>query len=718
MVKIALFGVAVFFSLSGQSVRAPVTDIFDTETLEALDQPGLFSLATVLQPENAGNEKSEMYANAIRNGDRLKKLRLNSLYRESTYFRDIADTIAADTRELMAQSGLKFAYSAQQAESLAPAGNIGRHFDWHWLTSASAAFTLVAVVNRIDRKDFYDSGCGEIRLIYRLAYSRRVKKGKQFHENYSTLPVFLNVVFERKTADCRAAAREWSVVPQLPDLLSRNHLRLRQIELNMQVLRFPSGQMTDFGGQAVYLLRIFGDSEGKFQPLPLENTPDVSLIASDVSLQTDLARQLSDEKNLPLIDRGTFVLHNTSGKMLAKRALSFSTTGRQRLANKPFASLYGHSPVIRDVLSQAKLESMRFVASIPGLLERLDAMSCMGCHQTNSTAGFHTLGINAENNSSFNRTLIPFSPHFHSERNRRISYLFALAGEANPDLFRPHPAYVLNSAVPGAIATPQKSGVRGLCLRDTRHFKMPLACADKEAECLITAQNERLGFQIGECVVRRSAPAKAMFGGHICRLGKISDASPGALQKIPPHQDFNLSSFKDRITDLGGTGIPAELYANSASLRNFFCGEPRKGTPLGRIAKKCVNNSAEGRLEFAENLSGNIISREVCAVSGGTHFDACAAGEDPVTCLTNTPVARTMLDICYQGQFCREDYICQKLPREIALRYTGTERHQVSERIDAFSSRGYGFCTPNYFIFNMRIDGHILPEKRQQEAKR
>ena len=40
--------------------------------------------------------------------------------------------------------------------------------------------------------------------------------------------------------------------------LDRQHLRFRQLELNAQVVRFPSGQEPQFGGQAVYLMRIFG----------------------------------------------------------------------------------------------------------------------------------------------------------------------------------------------------------------------------------------------------------------------------------------------------------------------------------------------------------------------------------------------------------------------------------------------------------------------------
>ena len=98
---------------------------------------------------------------------------------------------------------------------------------------------------------------------------------------------------------------------------------------------------------------------------------------------------------------------------------------------------------------------------------------------------------------------------------------------------------------------------------------------------------------------------------------------------------------------------------------------------------------------------------------GGVHFDLCAASDNPIDCLSNTPVRRSKLDICHLGNFCREDYICQQLPIETAKDYSGTQKSQVERRIKTLQSLNVGFCTPNYFVFNMRVDGHILPEKTE-----
>src|SRR5262249_55273053 len=143
--------------------------------------------------------------------------------------------------------------------------------DMRWLKSSAARLRLVGVVNRLDRRDFHallgESGCGEVRLIYRLAYSfRKDGKGKVLS---SRMPFNFNAVYDvlpGPDGGCAAAAERWRIgegervnAPWLAaGPLSPEHIRFRQLELNAQVVRFPSGQEPQFGGQAVYLMRIFG----------------------------------------------------------------------------------------------------------------------------------------------------------------------------------------------------------------------------------------------------------------------------------------------------------------------------------------------------------------------------------------------------------------------------------------------------------------------------
>jgi hypothetical protein len=70
--------------------------------------------------------------------------------------------------------------------------------------------------------------------------------------------------------------------------------RPKQVEINAQVVRFPSGQETTFGGQAAYLMRVFGVTDTGVTEKPLENTPDAARLKADAALRDDLARFLGE----------------------------------------------------------------------------------------------------------------------------------------------------------------------------------------------------------------------------------------------------------------------------------------------------------------------------------------------------------------------------------------------------------------------------------------
>ena len=181
--------------------------------------------------------------------------------------RAIVDTIGADLGELREEikAGGRTLHEFTGAET-------GRVMDMRWLRSPAARLRLVGVVNRLDRRDFHDlraeAGCGEMRLIFRLSYS--FQEGRQGQG-----PVVEHAVqFQRglrraarrrmaRAAMLRCAGRRTTARSPTPNgwpagPLDRQHLRFRQLELNAQVVRFPSGQEPQFGGQAVYLMRIFG----------------------------------------------------------------------------------------------------------------------------------------------------------------------------------------------------------------------------------------------------------------------------------------------------------------------------------------------------------------------------------------------------------------------------------------------------------------------------
>jgi hypothetical protein len=49
---------------------------------------------------------------------------------------------------------------------------------------------------------------------------------------------------------------------------------------------------------------------------------------------------------------------------------------------------------------------------------------------------------------------------------------------------------------------------------------------------------------------------------------------------------------------------------------------------------------------------------------------------------------------CSADHFCRDDYICQAFPDDTP---------------NLKKVKGVGFCSPTYFVFQMRIDNHATP---------
>ncbi len=120
---------------------------------------------------------------------------LQALYAEAPGYRALADIITGDVRELRGEieAGGRPLREFTAAET-------GRVMDMRWLKTNVARFRLVGVVNRLDRRDFHqllgEGGCGEVRLVYRLAYAFR--KGGKGRLLSSRMPFNFNAVFDVK----------------------------------------------------------------------------------------------------------------------------------------------------------------------------------------------------------------------------------------------------------------------------------------------------------------------------------------------------------------------------------------------------------------------------------------------------------------------------------------------------------------------------------------
>lgn len=691
-------------------------DVLESSLLAVLDQPGQYSLATMLGVAEAESAYIKENSGKLQFGG-LSLLRLSAFSKASPdKFDVIAAHVSSDLEEVIKQSGVKMAYSAEYAErKVPPFGNMPRHFDPYWMRSKLAAFPLVAVVNRIDKKDFYPGTCGELRFIYRLAYYKaemvESDGGERKVETPSTLPLFLNVVFNYQpdaAGKCQEIAKSWEAAsnskPSNPEeamalatqlatgALKKSRISLKQVEVNFQAIRYNSELKKDFGGQAVYLFRIFQEKEGKFAPIALENTLDVAEILNDRTggLKRELLRQITDPANLEKIDNGTFVLDNRVGKLLANRALSLTTSGRARLGNKPFTDIFGADA---EDLKNVNYSKLKFVKSAQGLVERLNNSSCMGCHQASGTAGFHMLGESQRFNLTFNRLTLPFSPHYGAERARRGDYTEELARGDAPQTFRPLSFFTeIKKIGENGIPIHRSAKVRDLCLPDSKDFSSPLTCGSG-LECVQTVQNEKLGVSIGECVAKVNKTP-----GHVCRMGVMKstriEKSWGDL--------YNLYGIND--------AIDSTKKFNQAG----GCTVTEQGVPLGRISQACQPDTALGRLEFVDKLkSASDAPETMCAIQGGDAFDECARSKNPSLCLEKAKINRAVLDTCSQSHFCREDFICQQLPMDVSRQYQDKMvSEKVRNRVTKLNKLGVGFCVPNYFMFNMRADGHIVPENR------
>ncbi len=319
--------------------------------------------------------------------------------------------------------------------------SVARHahrlLDARWLASEHARFELVAVSNRFDRRPFAGSACGELRLVYRLSYETSV--GDQ--RVASRMPITLVAELAQDPADaqggCRAPAERWFAPPGLEHeklgawLIGSDgplggerasSARLLRLNANFQSVRWPSTVRPDLGGHAEYVLRTFVRDGARFRPEVLENTPDIARLASQPKLKSALFEWLAQPDNLARIDMGTALLPR---EFLAGVSVSVTPHGLARLANRPYRQVFS----AKDF---AGLDLSRYprIRSPEALLRRLDDLSCPGCHQSRTLAGFHLLGVDGPNTAAGNALGAVLSPHVVGDLPRRRRLLErAAAGE-------------------------------------------------------------------------------------------------------------------------------------------------------------------------------------------------------------------------------------------------------------------------------------------------
>ncbi len=505
---------------------------------------------------------------------------------------------SAAYRSLLADLGADLYQLTRQDKLLGPGMEKShRLFDAHWLASPAARFELAGIVNRLDRRSFHPDTCGEVRFIYRLRYSM-LSKG---HRVTSRLPFTINLVSFQQSGEagknCDDVAKLWLEArrhlgkdrvawltgksgPLSPAALSPE--RLKSLEVNFQSVRWPSTIRPDLGAHAEYMLRVFEYDEktGSFVMAPLENTIDVDRLRSDAKLKAKLLTWLKTPAHQRAVEGGIAVIPD---EFLAKRATSVSPRGLTRLANRPFKRLF----------TQGELDD--------GTLRRLDDLSCIGCHQGRSVAGFHFLGIDRADTPAVNAINVTGSPHFNRDLPRRLAYLDALDAGKIPVDARP----LSERAATGEGGYGSHCGLGAPAFKDW-HCGAGLTC-------------KAIGLAAGDDTVGQCFPDP---------LGEVGD--PCELGILKPDADAK----KDRIVD-----------ATERACRGGVCEVNQVGFPEGMCAVTCeakVKDSSCGSIALLQP------------------FNTCLGQGKPFTKCIAENVRPAGLRACDEETPCRDDYLCAR----------------------------------------------------------
>ncbi|MFV8752878.1 hypothetical protein ACNOYE_20220 [Nannocystaceae bacterium ST9] len=489
--------------------------------------------------------------------------------------------------------------------------HVHRQFDLRWLAAPDTRFELIGVVNRMDRHVFDPgAGLGETRLIYRLAYTR-TQKGLTVD---SRLPMTINVVFwqrpdaampsdDQRLASLRELAGRWQAEPALEGEALAEWLRapgrplaperldralIKSVEIDVQTERWPSTIRPDMAGHAEYLLQVFEpDGEGRWQPAPLENTPDVERLARDRVAKAELLAWLEDPAQRAALAEGTLVMPE---RFSARAATSVTPRGLARQANRPWSQLF-------DADDFTRIEFDERLGSGAALLRRLDGMSCQGCHESRSVAGFHLLGEERDAGKTVDALHRPSSPHLDGELERRAAWFAAVvAGEAPSEVREPSEHELARGSWGSRCGLGDPGFAAWTC--------------DEGLVCTALSDPE-----LGTCL----EPEPGGVGG-VCEVGRI---------KPSPDQ------HRDRIVDV----------AARACGEGGVCNDDRVGFPEGMCAFACADERPEGECGAIPNLRG---------------FNDCLARDQPfATCIAETgnPAA---LRACDAEAPCRDDYICAR----------------------------------------------------------
>lgn len=570
-----------------------VTIIFLSSYLQARVEDGV--LLVIDQPQILKTlEENGFSASELAEADTKKQMN-NKSWSQRPGYGAMVKTLSQALNELSARD-------PQLSVTMAKAHRL---FDQKWLSSADSRYELVGVVNRLDRQPFATDKnvCGEIRFIYRLGYRKKFKK----QTVYSRLPMTMNVVYWAEKESCSVLAKNWlmSSDPSQASALLAGPLQkkffqsssLKSVEVNLQSVRWPSTVRRDFGGYAEYILRVFKREaqSGVFKLAPMENTPHVARLKNNKTEQKRLLSLIKSKEFLKKLDLGVLQIPE---EFSAQEVKSVAFHGQSRLANRLFDQIYSEGD-----FSDVKFTEMELIKSIPGLQRRLNELSCVGCHQTRSIAGFHFVGIDPNETISENAIKVSSSAHLIRDLSRRAEFVKKMAKEKAPS------AAQIQVIRPFADRSNHNEGEYGdhCALTDDPTFKSwtcreGLVCRNDH----VPEKNALLGVCIN----------KEVMAGDPCDVGVVTQ---------------NSDSLKDKVINR------RPLACGNAR----YCLQAGDGFPDGLCFGECDGRPAEA-----------------CGMIAVGGFNACLGANKIFTeCLKNNTSPISMR-ACDEKTLCRDDFIC------------------------------------------------------------
>ncbi len=635
-----------------------------------------------------------------------------------------------------------------------------RKFERNFLDSAAARFDLVGVVNRMDRTFRAPETCGEVRLLYRLAYrikaagmraeynakgevSKLERDGEEWVQ--SRLPMAINLVLRARTPptpgsvatiSCQDLARRWLQAGdsarkgrELAQFLITGNGALATIEpslidrmeTNIQVIRVPSTILPEFGGNAEYLLHIFKWDAARrtFTMDKLENQIDRAEMLKDPAKLTRFKQWLFTPERLHELAEGTIKIPD---EYLAYRAVTSAPGGTARATNRPFLGLISDQEAedalarLREAAKRLDPEGkLRNIETAYGLQQRLTDITCTGCHQSRAIGGFHFLGsdwTSSIRDLPQNAIFVAGSPHFYAELPRRRNVVEAIAQGRTPDYGRGFSMRPRNTARSGKslfntdeLTSLRKGWGTNCYKKPARATKDDQSFTDwKCADGLVCKALHESDLEPGMGICLDNTPTVAQLDRGLEPKDLLKS------MKIGQPFLFGKLSHEDG-TDAIAPGLPVHRY------RDVYCttldvlnNKPRRlATPVPSGA--CIpvpgaenNQPADVNAPYQKGGFFGGMYREIGCKDKLEPGTVCAteAGTGFNRCITLLANGRTSFRPCLTA-----------VSRKATLRACNATQPCRDDYVclatkDSLRT-GLGACLPPYFLFQFRIDGHPTP---------